>query len=256
MEKEKLESLLIDYIDGKLNSVDKHFIEQELMQNPTSFRMYQELKEVIRVMGKVSPVAPSSDLRDDFNAMLERESQELKAAKVVAMRPWWYAVAAGLALLITGLSIGLFINNRNHQAEELALLEEKKAHTNRVVSALSDQQSPAKRILAVKEASAVDDLNDEIVRTLIRTMDSDPNTNVRLAAIEALSQLRDDPVVRKALVASLAKQSDPVVQIPLIKLIVELRDKEAVEPLRHVVENEANLESVKDEAQLGLLVLS
>ena len=256
MEKEKLESLLIDYIDGKLNSVDKHFVEQELMKNPASFRMYEELKEVIRVMGKVSPMSPPDSMRSGFEALLAQEAGSFKEARTVAMRPWWYAIAAGLALLITGLSIGLFINDRNRRAEEIAAIKAEEAHTRQVVSGLSDERSPANRILAVKEASSSDNINAEIIRTLIRTMDNDPNSNVRLAAMEALSQFRGERVVRDALVSSLPKQSDPVVQIALIQLIVELRDKDAVEPLRHIIENETTLESVKDEAHLGILVLS
>jgi hypothetical protein len=256
MENEKLESLLIDYIDGKLNSVDTHFVEQELMKNPASFRMYEELKEVIRVMGKVSPAQPSAKMRAGFEAMVQQEISSLKTARTVAMRPWWYAVAAGVALLITGLSIGLLITERNRQAEQVAAIEAEKAHTRQVVSRLSDQQSPGNRILAVKEASSLDNLNAEIIGTLIRTMDNDPNSNVRLAAMEALAKFSDEPAVRKALVSSLARQSDPVVQIALIQLIVELRDKEAVEPLQHIIENDETLESVKDEAHLGILVLS
>lgn len=256
MDNEKLESLLIDYIDGKLNSVDKHFVEQELMKNPVSFRMYEELKEVIRVMGKVSPAKPSEKLRDNFQAMLQQEINVSKEARIVAMKPWWYAIAAGAALLITGLSIGWFVNERNWQAEQRAAIEAEMAYTLEVISRISDQESPGSRILAVREASSADNLNAEIIETLIRTMNNDLNSNVRLAAMDALGKFRDDPMVRKALVSSLARQTDPVVQIALIQLIVQLKEKNAVEPLREIIQNEASLESVKDEAHLGILVLS
>jgi HEAT repeat protein len=195
-------------------------------------------------------------MRTDFEVMLQQETGYSKEARTVAMRPWWYAIAAGIALLITGLSIGLFINDRNRRAEEVAMIEAEKAHTRQVVSGLADERSPANRILAVKEASSSGNINAEIIRTLIRTMDNDPNSNVRLAAMEALSKFRGEQAVRDALVSSLSKQSDPVVQIALIQLIVELRDKDAVEPLRLIIENEATLESVKDEAHLGIWVLS
>ncbi len=256
MDNEKLESLLIDYIDGKLNSVDKHFVEQELMKNPASFRMYEELKEVIRVMGKISPAQPSGQLRNNFEAILRQEMDASKEARIIAMRPWWYAVAAGVALLITGLSIGWFVNDRNRQADQMAAIEAEKTYTREVVSRLSDRESPGNRILAVREASSADNLNAKIIESLIRTMDSDPNSNVRLAAMDALGKFRDEPTVRKALVSSLARQTDPVVQIALIQLIVELKEKNAVEPLQQIIQNEASIESVKDEAHLGILVLS
>lgn len=256
MDNEKLESLLIDYIDGKLNSVDKYFVEQELMKNAASYKRYEELKEVIRVMGKVSPAEPSGKLRSDFDQMLQQEIGSSKEARIIAMRPWWYAIAAGVALLVTGLAIGLLINTQNRQRNELAIRTAENARIREVVSRISDPASAGNRILAVKEVSSADNLNDEIIRTLIRTMDNDPNLNVRLAAMEALGKFRDEPVVRKALVLSLPKQTDPVIQIALIQLIVELKEKNAVEPLQHIIENETTLESVKDEAHLGILVLS
>lgn len=256
MDNEKLESLLIDYIDGKLNSVDKHFVEQELMKNPVSFRRYEELKEVIREMGKVSPAQPSEKLRNNFEAMLQQEIGVSKEARIIAMKPWWYAIAAGVALLVTGLTVGWFVNERNWQAEQRAVLEAERARTLEVVSGISDQESPGSRILAVREASSADNLNAEIIQTLIRTMNNDPNSNVRLAAMDALDKFRDDPIVRNALVSSLVRQTDPVVQIALIQLIVQLKEKNAVEPLREIIQNEASLESVKDEAHLGILVLS
>lgn len=256
MEREKLESLLIDYIDGKLNSVDKHHIEQELMKNPASYKLYEELKEVIRVMAKVAPAEPSGSLRTSFDQMLKRELEGSRQARVVSLRPWWYAVAAGLALLITGLSIGFFIANQKKQSALLAEEQRKKAHTLHVVSLISDTESAGQRILGVKEAVATPAGNDEIFEVLIKTMDEDPNTNVRLAAIEALRRFSDEPMVRKALIASLGKQTDPVIQIALIQLMVDLKEKEAVKPLENIVEDETMLESVKDEAHRGIMVLS
>jgi hypothetical protein len=256
MEKEKLESMLIDYIDGKLNSVDKHHIEQELMKNPASYKLYEELKEVIQTLGKVSPVEPPASLTKSFEEMLQKEIGTSKEAKSIAMRPWWYAVAAGVALVITGISMGLFINNQQKNQERKVALQEERARTHQVVSMISDQQSAGTRIMGTKEAYNQESLNTEIYNVLIKTMNEDPNINVRLAAIDALIKFSDDPMVRKALIASLGKQTDPVIQIALIQLMVELKDKDAVRPLQNIIENESLLEAVKDEAHHGILVLS
>lgn len=256
MEREKLESLLIDYIDGKLNSVDKHHVEQELMNNPASYKLYEELKEVIRVMAAVSPGEPSSSMREGFDKMLAEEMQGVRKGRVLALRPWWYAAAAGIALLITGLGIGFFVSQRNQQQERLAEAQRRQEHTNELVSMISDSGSAGRRILGLREAAGETDAGDEIFEALIRTMDQDPNANVRLAAIEALARFSHEPMVRKALLASLRKQTDPVVQIALIQLMVDLKEQEAIKTLRQIADDETLLESVKDEAQRGILVLS
>jgi len=50
MEKEKLENLLIDYIDGKLTEAERYTVDQELIANEESYRMYEQLKEVMQAM--------------------------------------------------------------------------------------------------------------------------------------------------------------------------------------------------------------
>ncbi len=256
MDREKLESLLIDYIDGKLNSVDKHHVEQELMTNPDSYKLYEQLKEVIRAMDAVGAEEPASSLRRGFEKMLDEEMQSTRSARVVALRPWWYAAAAGIALLITGLAIGFFISQRNIRNERLAEAQRRQQHTNQLVAMISDTESAGRRILGVREAAGQPAAGDEIFDVLIRTMDEDPNANVRLAAIEALAHFSAEPVVRKALIASLRKQTDPVVQIALIQLMVDMKEQEAIKSLRQMADDETLIESVKDEAQRGILVLS
>ena len=256
MEKEKLESMLIDYIDGKLNSVDQHHIEQELMRNPASYKLYEELKEVIQVMGKVSPVTPSSRMTSSFAERLKGEIAHTDAKKTVSFRPWWYGIAAAIALVITGVSIGVFVTRYNQNQEELARLREEKARTEQLVSRLTTNDSPAQRILAVSAANDDATMNTEILNALIKTMNEDPNSNVRMAAIDALKKFSSEPVVRKALISSLTQQTDPVVQIQLIQLMVDLKEKGAVKPLQKMTEDEGLLEAVKDEAHMGILVLS
>ena len=56
----------------------------------------------------------------------------------------------------------------------------------------------------------------------------DPNTNVRLAACEALYRMRVDYRLKEAQVHSLPIQTDPNVQVTLIDMLVTLRVHRAV----------------------------
>jgi HEAT repeat protein len=108
----------------------------------------------------------------------------------------------------------------------------------------------------MKAASRKDNVDDEILKALIQTLNTDPNMNVRLVALEGLTKFYEEPIVKKALVESLAKQTDPTIQIALIQVLVQMKEKSAIKPFEQIIENNESLPAVKDEAQMGILVLT
>jgi HEAT repeat protein len=79
---------------------------------------------------------------------------------------------------------------------------------------------------------------------------------VRLNALEALSRFKEEPEVKKALINALSTQKDPVIQIALIQLMVEMKEKSVVKDLERIIEDERTMRAVKDEAYSGILRLS
>jgi hypothetical protein len=257
MEKEKLESLIIDYIDNKLNDVDRHAIEQELVKNPDAYKLYEELKEVIYVMDKAARLEPSAKLKTGFDALLQNEIKSAGQAKTVFFQPAFYRVAAAVALLILGGGIGFWISKHNDQQERIAVIEKQlEANKQMMISMIENTQSASQRIQGVNVAMKIEKADDEIVKALVNAMNEDPNSNVRLAALEALSKFSDDPAVRKILIQSLATQKDPIVQIALIQLMVELKEKGIMNDLQRIVDDTETMKAVKDEAYSGILKLS
>ena len=251
MEKEKLETLLIDYIDGKLNDAERHDVEQQLVKDADAFKMYEQLKEVMQAMQKSAKIEPSLRLRRGFEQMLREEETQLKSGKVVFFQPAFYRVAAAIAFILLGGSITLLLVNQNRQAKELAATKEA------LINMLDNQNSASQRVLGATVAyNDIEKADDEIVNALVNAMNEDPNTNVRLAALEALSKFHGQPHVRKALIASLATQKDPVVQIALIRLMVDMKEKDVTKELERISTDEEALQAVKDEAQAGILRLS
>ena len=98
--------------------------------------------------------------------------------------------------------------------------------------------------------------DDEIVGVLVRTMNGDPNTNVRLAALEALGKFHTEPNVRKALIESLSTQKDPVIQIALIQLMVKMKERSVIEQLENIATDNRTLKAVKTEAYSSIFKLS
>ena len=99
MEKERLETLLIDYIDGKLNDAEQQAIEQKLVSDADAFKMYEQLKEVINAIQASAKIEPSSRLKRGFEQMLREEELELgkNKGRVVLFQPSFYGIAATIA---------------------------------------------------------------------------------------------------------------------------------------------------------------
>jgi hypothetical protein len=261
MDKEKLESLIIDYIDNKLNSVDRRMIEQELVNNTDAFKLYEELKEVIQLMDRSARIEPSEKLKANFNAVLETEIAGQKKTKTIFFQPAFYRAAAAVALLVIGGGIGFFLSKQNdvRLARIDSLMREQQQQmkiTRDMIAMMNNDQSASQRMQGIKVAYKMEKADDEIVNALVKAMNEDGSSNVRLAALEALSHFMQEPQVRKALVNSLAKQKDPIVQISLIQLLVKMKEKGVVNDLQKIVDDEQTIQAVKDEAYSGIMKLS
>ncbi len=260
MEKEKLESLLIDYIDGRLGPDDKALVEAEL-QKPEVQLLRAQLQQVLKAMDESEELQPKSRMKQQFEAMLKAEmDSQRKAAeggRQVFFNPVVLRAAAGVVLVMVGIGIGYWINQTQQQQKELAEIKrEMEATKSMMMAMLDNQQSASQRLVGVSVAYKMEQADDEIVTALVKTMNEDGNTNVRLAALEALGKFQRLPHVRQALIEALGKQTDPVVQIELIRILVDMKGKEVIDELQKITTDEQALPAVKDEAHAGIMKLS
>lgn len=122
---------------------------------------------------------------------------------------------------------------------------------------LDNQQSASQRLMGATVAyNDVAALDTDVVKALVHAMNEDENTNVRLAALEALAKFQRHPQVKAALIASLNIQKDPVIQIALIRMMVQINAQGVKERLERITTDEDALPAVKDEAHAGILRLS
>ena len=257
MEREKLESLLIDYIDGKLSETERVALEQQLSRNPEVFRLYEQLREVMKAMDRSAAMEPSAGMRSRFDRMLAEELAHQPTGRQVFFRPAFYRAAAAVALVAAGIAGGYWISLQQRQNDELIAIRKEMESTKQIMQAmLQNQSSASQRLQGVTVAMQLSSADDDVVNALVRAMNEDPSSNVRLAALDALATFSQEPDVRKALITSLSTQTDPLVQISLIQLLVRLKEKSVLKDLERMVEDETNLKAVKDEAYNGILKLS
>lgn len=257
MDKETWESRIIDYLDGKGTEQERAVIESELAHNKTSYALYEQLREVIVTMDKVKPLEPSGKLKTEFEKALQNEIATQKKTKTIFFSPVFYRAAAAVLLVMAGVAIGNWINNNQQQAKELAELKQRVDENRRMMMAmLENQQSASQRMTGLSVAYQLDKPDNEIVNVLVKTMNEDPNSNVRLAAMDALGKFNSEATVRNALIQSLSSQKDPIVQIALIQLLVKMKEKGVVKQLEQMTKDVSTMKAVKDEAYSGILKLS
>ena len=247
-----------------------------------------ELRLLFQDLDALPAEVPPLALRDNFLAMLEEEKaklataspsglsaqrggQELMSKEQVAMNNAqqpearsqkpditnqnWLRIAASVALVAIGAVLGLLLRGGQPAATVATATEQPQQPTLSMRMAAARQQpaSASQRLQLVSQApAAVVEPNDPAVLTLIHTLDTDPNPNVRLAACEALVRLRQDPRVGPALVEALPLQTDPNVQITLIDALVTLREKRAVPGLEQLAQKPSALPAVRLQAENGL----
>lgn len=122
-------------------------------------------------------------------------------------------------------------------------------------ASLANMESPSTRIAATMKAYDLKNADKDIVDALVSTMNSDPSTNVRLAALDALSRFYREPYVKKQLIGSLKKQKDPMVQIELIQLLTQMKQKSILTELEKMVQDVNTNDAVKDRAYSSILTL-
>ncbi|MTI21808.1 hypothetical protein E1176_12320 [Fulvivirga sp. RKSG066] len=260
MEDKKMEELMIDYIDGRLTGELKSFVEKHITKTEENRREYESLKKTVALINADREHEPDSSLKLDFLNNLEEaiESESGKKRRVVKLRSEnYWQIAAAVALLAVGILGGMWFNqNQEKQAQMLAMQEEVEATKRMVMLALDNQNSASERMMGVNASYELSKADTDIINALVKTMNEDDNVNVRLAAINALSKFSDQPHVRSALIASLEKQRDAIVQITLINLMVEMKERGAINELKEMIEDSTNIESVKDEAHMAVFKLS
>lgn len=267
MKCEELEPIIIDYLDGKLDSDRNQEIEKHL---ETCERCLDELRDTQKMLELISNeemIKPDDSMRINFYHMLHneiRKNEDRTSDPVPIKQIKWYGksvyrIAAGIALLICGTFLGIIFNsgkNNSVQAKEIGKLksEVNELRKTAMVTMLKDESS-SHRIQAVNYTDEMDSPDENIIDALVKTLNNDRNLNVRMAAAYALAKFSSRRSVCDSLVKSLSLQNDPILQITLINILVDLGEKSALDPIQQIINSDETLDEVKTVAAKGARLL-
>ena len=255
--------LFADYWAGTLADKDELELEAHLGACEVCRTELERLgilwRDLERIPQRELAPEPSPKLRDRFYETLAAYRHGAAAGMkrptpgAASWRGVWQ-IAAGVALLLGGVSIGYGV--RSSQAPASAELAQLRSEVNGmrqlVALSLMQQQSASERLRGVSWAYRVEPSDREVLTALLDTMNHDPNVNVRLAAVDALHPFGESPFTREAVTQALPRQTAPIVQVALIDLLVDLKEKEASRELERMAADNSADAGVRERARWAL----
>ena len=267
MKCEEVESKMIDYLDRNLEEGIRQEIEKHLETCERCLDELRDSQQVLNLISKEEMVKPDDSLRINFYHMLHSQIKKSEDNNNTLIRkpvtPWYnfgrYRIAAGIALLICGTFLGMFIHygsNNSSVSNQLKQLQSEVSDLKKATMfTMLKGESSSDRIQAVGYADDLDIADENVIEVLVRTLNNDKNVNVRMAAAYALSKFADQRAVCDSLVKSLSIQSDPILQVTLINILAERKVKNALRPVQEIIANKSTLKEVKAVAENSLRVL-
>lgn len=275
---QRVQDSFIDYQDGTLPPDESAALRAHLTSCPACQREWSALQEITRKLDALPAPEPSPRMREQFYAMLEthqRNADSVSPFQVARSRidrffasllPSQPALqfAFSLALLVGGLAAGArFLAPRpaapaeDHASKrEIAELRKQVDDMGSLVAAsLLQQKSTSERLQTVLATMDLKSPDRRVLTDLVGALALDPSVNVRLTAVEALAPHAKEEVVRQGLLASLPRESSPLVQVAMIELLTSVRETGATPLFERLSRDESADKDVRESARRGLAVL-
>lgn len=255
-----IENKLIDYIDGALNITEAEIIKKHIKTCNSCKKSFEETNSLLNAFTNELIAKPTENLKANFNKMLEKE--KLSQSKVVQLNSSTKSsyksilqIAASVAILFTGYLLGGYQESKNTQQKLATYQNEKKQLKENMMLAMIDNSSPSTRIKAVNYTEELAKPDTKILEALIDRMKHDSNSNVRLTAVEALSNFTDSELVKTSLINALTIEKNPSIQIEIIQILVQIQEKRALNPMRKLLEQPEVPDYLKTQVSIGIAKL-
>ena len=256
-----------DFLINDLDDTFKKEVQSHLKSCTACREELESLSETWTKLEVLPEEHPSNGLRTRFYSMLEDYKKSLKHERKPSFlnrlidawhSSWWlrrpaFQAAFTLLVLMVGLAIGYILNLNGQSKAELARIrQEVQGMRQTLAVSLLDQSSPSERLKGISLSYQVENPDKKTIVALLETLNSDPNVNVRLAAVDALYLFYGNPDVKEGLIHSLSKQSSPLVQVALIDLIITMHERRSIEALKTLIQDEKLNPDVKQRAEQGI----
>ncbi len=247
---------LVDRWDGRLSAHERSELDRHLEGCAECRVEASALEGLWQQLGSIESeiVVPSQRLRARFYTFLAEEERRRRSSGLARFGEWlsrlWprepqaqmALVAAGLVL---GVGIGLTSAGLGARSEMTALRGELASVSESVGLSLLSHPAATERLRGVSLTGAAA-ADDRVVDALIELVASDPNVNVRLAAIEALALRINQPGVKPQLLGTLPAQDSPILQMTLLDVLLPEDGELVLEAAEPLLDDESLDEAVRE----------
>jgi anti-sigma factor RsiW len=278
---QRVQDNFIDHQEGTLPAAESAALRAHLASCPNCQREWSALQEITRKLDALPATEePSPRLREQFYAMLETHQRDADSVSPFALAKsridrFFAALlpstpALQFAGALAALAVGVFMGARYLQQpaatpiqvmdqtaqQKIADLEAQVKDMGSLVAAsLLQQKSTSERLQTVLATMDLKSPDRRVLTDLVGALALDPSVNVRLSAVDALAPHANQQVVRQGLLASLPRESSPLVQVAMIELLTSVREPNAAPLFEHLSRDETADKNVRESARRGLAVL-
>jgi hypothetical protein len=258
------------WLNNQLTGAEQKEFEKHLAQCTACQKEVKEAREILTLMKEVRVPEPSADMEARFQGMLDAHKQSMSKDSswknfINRLQQLWsyqpkFQLAYSIVLLILGITLGyLFLNkgSKDNSEQQIAALSSKVEDMRQMMTlSLLENPSASERLRAVSYTEEITNINTQIIEALLRTLNEDPNVNVRLVTLEALTKYSEQPKVREELIRSIANQESPLMQSALADVMIRLQEKRSVSAFKHLLENTGADNPVKPKIEKTITQLS
>lgn len=257
MDEIDLEIRIWDYLQNNLSDEERKEVELLHITSPDFAVKFDEVKRAWESLDLKDVPDPSADSKSNFEAMLktfelgqahygaqDKLAFWKKIKSLFAYQPkynWAYAV-----LLVCLGAFGSYLVFAPHDNIPNRSVQNKTDRMQQLIAAKLEAPEAAERIMAVSNVQELHNVNDQIIHTLLVTLNRDPNENVRLVTLDALVKLGDNPKVREGLITSILHQQSELMQVALADAMLKLQEKRSLKPFKRLLGRNSGNALVKE----------
>jgi len=258
----QVKKMLPEYVLGEMDDNNREQIKQHLDHCENCRLAYNKLYKVSTLFEKLPENEPDEILKSRFYTMLANVSESVLQRRphnfYFSIGDWWARrfvpqVAVAVVSLLLGFFAGYTLSTNGETKKQFLVLQDQVAQMKQMVGmSMLQQSSASERLRGVSYSRTIQQPDQTLLQMLLTTLNTDPNVNVRLAVVDALYSFHNEPHIREQLVQSLSQQTSPLIQIALIDLLVDIREKKSLEALRTLLSNQTVSDVVRQKAQWGI----
>ena len=246
--------LLTGWLNDQLTGEERASVDDHVAGCEDCRRELEASRRVWELMGEVPSPEPPAGTLIRFNAMLDTYKDSVaadtrapgilgKLKQLFVLQPG-FAIAYSLLLLVAGLGLGHWLGGPgpavtagSADKQQLAALTTQVSEMREMMmKSLLQNPSASERIKGISYTSEITTVDKSVIEALLSTLNNDPNVNVRLMTLEALTHYAGNPVVRAGLVESISQQESPLVQAAMADVMLKLQEKNAIKPLKKLLQ--------------------